>query len=480
MPQPTLTNSAKADPTKLDYDAANTSTKRYSPPTRLKSTDQILTPTKRKQLISNARDLQQNFTAAAWAISLHLDYVSRFTFEPQTGDEGLDRDLQALMDWYQRPENCDVSGRHTLSRMIRMCEERRTVDGDVFLIKLRNGKLQPIEADRIKNPDKVLEADRWIHGIRVSDGGRPERYAVWRRDGSGGYDYERSIAARNVYQLGYYDRFDQIRGVSPLAPAINTFRDLYESYDYALAKLKVSQMFGLVLSRESADGWGDVTKDDSVTGGYKVDFGKGPVMLDLDPGDHAEILESKNPSNEFQTFSEQMTALALKSLSIPMSFFDTSRTNFFGSRAGHILYEKACKTRRADLIHLLDRITGFRMKMFINDGTLRLPSGMTLTDLNWEWMPDGTPWWNPQQEINADIAAINAGLKTRTQIVRERHGKEFRDVIDTLAAEQEYMNSRGVIPDMSIAEIVPDEVEPPVSGRRPETEEPEQDQEEEV
>ena len=37
------------------------------------------------------------------------------------------------------------------------------------------------------------------------------------------------------------------------------------------------------------------------------------------------------------------------------------------------------------------------------------------------------------------------------------------------------MNSRGVIPDMSIAEIVPDEVEPPVSGRRPEVEEEEEE-----
>ena len=216
-------------------------------------------------------------------------------------------------------------------------------------------------------------------------------------------------------------------------------------------------MFGLVLSRESSGGFSDVTKDDDVTGGYKVDFGKGPVMLDLDPGDEASIIESKNPSNEFQNFSQTMVSLSLKSLDIPMSFFDESFTNFFGSRAAFIHYEKACAAKKAALSDLLDHITGWRMKLFIADGTLRLPGRMTLGDLNWEWVSDGTPWWNPLQEINADIAAINSGLKTRSMVVRERHGKEFRDVVDQLRDEQEYMAQAGIIVDMAGVPLEADE-----------------------
>jgi capsid protein len=442
--------------TNFDYDGANTSDRRFAPTTRLKSTDQILTPTKRKRLTNAARDLQRNFSVAAWAIRRHLDYVSRFSFEPKTGDKGLDAELRALMEWFSRPYNCDVAGRHSLPSLIRMAEERRTVDGDCFLVKLSNGQLQAIESDRVRDPDKNTTND-WVHGIQVSPGGRSKRVAIWRRDGTGGYDFERSIDAKNVYHLAYYQRFDQIRGVSLLAPAINTLRDCYEAYDYALAKLKVSQMFGLVLSRESSGGFSDVTKDDDVTGGYKVDFGKGPVMLDLDPGDEASIIESKNPSNEFQNFSQTMVSLSLKSLDIPMSFFDESFTNFFGSRAAFIHYEKACSAKKAALSDLLDHITGWRMKLFIADGTLKLPGRMTLGDLNWEWVSDGTPWWNPLQEINADIAAINSGLKTRSMVVRERHGKEFRDVVDQLQDEQEYMAAAGIIVDMAGVPLDADE-----------------------
>ena len=85
--------------TNFDYDGANTSDRRFAPTTRLKSTDQILTPTKRKRLTNAARDLQRNFSVAAWAIRRHLDYVSRFSFEPKTGDKGLDAELRALMEW---------------------------------------------------------------------------------------------------------------------------------------------------------------------------------------------------------------------------------------------------------------------------------------------------------------------------------------------------------------------------------------------
>ena len=83
-------------------------------------------------MIANARDLNQNFSIAAWAIRRHLDYTSSFTFQPRTGDAELDASLANLMRWYSRPKNCDAASRHSLGEIIRMAEMRRTIDGDVF------------------------------------------------------------------------------------------------------------------------------------------------------------------------------------------------------------------------------------------------------------------------------------------------------------------------------------------------------------
>lgn len=430
--------------TELGYSASESTNQRRLPSSRLYSSDNLLSPVKRKRMIANARDLNQNFSIAAWAIRRHLDYTSDFTFQPQTGDAELNASLANLMRWYSRPRNCDAAGRHSMSDMIRLAEMRRTIDGDVFMVKLSDGRLQAIEADRIRDPDRITnKSDKWVQGVRVNRAGRALSYSVSMRNDDGTYKTERSVTARNMLQLGYYDRFDQVRGITPLAPAINSLRDCYESFDYQLAKSKISAMFGLVLTRDAVDGWGEVSGD--ATNGYDINLSNGkPVLLDLDPGDKAEFIESQSPSSNFQEFTKTMISVSLKALDIPYSFYDEGYTNFFGSRSAFIHYDKSVKQKREQLVDLLDQITAWRLSLFIEDGTLRLPAGFTVNNLRWEWVAAGTPWWNPSQEINADIAAINAGLKTRAQVIREHQGREFTEVINQLADEEAYIKEQQV------------------------------------
>ena len=439
---------------RFGYDGADTSKqKRRAPTSALTSEDRALTAKKRKILQSAGRDLSRNFSIAAWAIRKHLDFVSSFKFQSRTGDDGLDREVERLMDWWSRPENCDAAGRHGLGRLIRLAEERRTVDGDVFLVKLTGqrvrGKLQAIEGDRVVNPgsDSLTMPDTaWTHGVRTNQAGRAISYAVHKRGAGGkGLALDRVIAARNVIHHGHYDRFDQVRGVSPLAPAINAFRDVYEAADYALAKAKVSQLFGLVFYRDALASPG--TLDTSDENDISVDFGSGPLMLDLEPGARAEFIESKNPAQEFQTFTQLMISVALKSLDIPFSFFDESFTNFYGSRGALLHYQKSCEPKRAEGKDGVRRLTAWRLALWIEDGVLSLPAGRSLADMRWEWIPAGLAWWDPAKEIRGDIEAINAGLRTRSEIRAEKYGDDWIDVVDQLAREREALEERGLLSD---------------------------------
>jgi len=447
---------------RFSYDGATTSkNQRKAASSTLSSEDAKLTASKRKVLQGAARDLSRNFSVAAWAIRKHLDFVAAFKFQSRTGDDGLDREIERLMTWWQRPENCDVAGRHGLPRLLRLAEERRTVDGDVFLMKLTGqrvrGKIQAIESDRVVDPRRDTgrpSGENWVHGVSVNDAGRALGYAVHKRTRGGrGLEMDRVVPARNVIHHGFYDRFDQVRGVSPLAPAVNAFRDVYEAADYALAKAKVSQMFGLVFYREAIDAAGTL---DNSTDPYEVDFGSGPVLLDLEPGDKAEFLESKTPSSEFQSFSQLMISLALKSLDIPFSFFDESFTNFYGSRGALLHYQKSCEAKRADVKDVLRKLTAWRMSLWIDDGVLSLPSGVSLSDLNWEWIPAGLAWWDPAKEIRGDVEAINAGLRTRSEIRAEKYGDDWIDVVDQLARERVALKERGLLVDV----VAPSDDEP--------------------
>jgi capsid protein len=61
-----------------------------------------------------------------------------------------------------------------------------------------------------------------------------------------------------------------------------------------------------------------------------------------------------------------------------------------------------------------------------------------------EWVPAGTAWWNPTQEIAADVMAINNSLRTRAEIRRERYGDDWQDVAAALAAEDALLRDLGL------------------------------------
>jgi capsid protein len=452
------------------YDALNTRGRRKAAVTRVKSEDAVLEDRGRRQLQATAQDVQRNFSIAAWAIRMHLNYVSSFAFQSRTGDDQIDEAVEAYMAGWSSRYQCDVRRQHPFRRMIRLAEARRVVDGDFFFLKVsgdgpNRGRLQAIEGDRvataIQGVPSNFNATSWTNGVKLTPSGVAREYCICNRDNSGNLSFGRIVPADSVFSHGFYDRFDQVRGVSPIAAALNSLQDVYEGIDYALAKIKVSQLFGLVFYREAADGFDgvrptiDSNGDGIADSGYEVDFANGPQMLDLNPGDRAEFLESRSPATETVQFLKLIIHVALKSLDLPYSFFDESFTNFYGSRGSMIQYLKACRAKQQDLSELLDEIASWRLGMAIADGDLVLPPGVSFQDLSWEWVPDGVPWWDPQKEVSGHASAIAAGLDTPQRVCRAI-GTDYYDNIDEIAKANTYAKERGVnivLPGISTAQV---------------------------
>jgi len=117
------------------YDAVEDTKKRKQSSPNLRSEDIELQQSQRQQLQAQARDSMRNFSIARWAIGKHLDFVSRFAFASQT-KTSFDYELQSLMEEYSNePTECDVMGRLTLDRIVRMPEARAVIDGDHLLLK---------------------------------------------------------------------------------------------------------------------------------------------------------------------------------------------------------------------------------------------------------------------------------------------------------------------------------------------------------
>lgn len=439
------------------FDGAEESTRRKQPAAQIRSDDEELADQKRKRLQANAIDIARNFAIAAWAIRKHLDFVTSFSFSSNNATEvitedadevaiaeqrvrsQLDDDIAGIINEASTPSQCDVAGRHDLDSMFRIGESRATITGDQGYIELADGTMQAIEGDRVRTPSGEKNA---VHGVRVNERGAALAYAVHARNGSG-YKFERWIPAANMMWRGYYDRFDQVRGISPMAPALNTLRDVYEGFDFALGKAKLAQLFGFKLVRNAESSLNQEDDADADRPNYIVNPSKGPWFLDLQRGDDASIMTADVPGNSFQAYSELMIAISLLALDLPWNFFKVDATNFFGSRAALNLYLKSVRPKRLANLSLRNRWTKRQLQFAVLRGKLRLPRSLTIDDLRYSWTADGTPWWNPSQEADGAQKKISMGLDNPQDICLETGNNFFRNV-DRIAEAMAYAKLRKV------------------------------------
>ncbi len=450
------------------YQGSESVSKNRKPKKRkLDTEDQQLTASARKVLQATTRDLRRNEVAARWILSKHIDFVVHHNFQPNSGDKAVDDKLRDFYTYAARKEQFDISGRYDLNAFMRMVEASAVIDGDIYCVRQRGGYLQPIESDRIRQPDvnhsrglspsngeHEKEMLDWVQGVKTDKTGRHKAYAIHQRTRNQ-YAFERNVSASKVIPMGFWDRFDQTRGISPLAAVINTLMDLNESYDYALAKAKVASLFALSITRDAQWGLGDDDEDGDSDPNETISFDKGAMVLDLDPGEEAKFLNAATPETATQDFWKDMISLTLKSLNIPYSFWDESYTNFNGSRTALILYLRSCEKDRERQVAFRNEWFTWRLKIGILKGEIQLPNSFDIDPKNWLWVPDGLQYWDTMKEASADALLVKESLRSRTEIRRERYGDEWTDVVQKLAEEKKLLKSLDLFEEPKEAQAQP-------------------------
>lgn len=444
------------------YDAGRDSSRRGSVSTRLTSEDAKTTPTERKRMVGSTRGQRRNFAPVAWAVRKHLDFIATFNFQAMTDDEGFNRDLEAFIEYNSTADRFDTAGRFDRQAFTRLVESSRTIDGDVFPMKRNDGTTQIIEADRVAIPagsklPNGMKAAEFVHGVKTDLRGRIIRVAVSDRAGNG-LKFRGAFPGRFFYHVGYFDRYDQVRGNSPLVSAINSFQDVSENFSLSLAKAKIASYFGLILKRSSDTKIDDDGGDDDADEMYpQVAFDDGPIQLELDPGDDAAMLHSGAAAAELADFTRTGIQIALKSLDIPYSFFSEDFTNFYGSRGAVNQYLSSCKPKRDSLKAWLNAWTVWRIAVGMRDGDFGRAGQRRIGDMKWDYCPSAVPFWDPVKETRGLGMQAAMGLDNL-----EAQAKEFGrgDVYENIRANGrvlKYAKEQGVpvvLPDASaFAEI---------------------------
>jgi len=422
----------------LGYNAVSNKGRRRAPKTRVQNESKVLSRRDRIKLVATIKDLSRNDPTVGWALRKHLDYVSTFTFQAKTTDSEMNKKIEKAWKKWSKKESCDIAKRHSLNNIMRLFESGKAFDGDSALLKIKGFKLQGVESDRIGKAGNIPKSYEKVtndEGLILDQFGAVRRYMINKRDQSGQLSYQSSVTPENIIFDGYFQRFDQLRGISPMASAVNTFMDIIECNEALLLKCKKHGMFGLAIMSEGSgesgfnefdEETGDEPDADTDKYDFQMDMG---LKLELDENDKIDMFESKTPSNEYQDYVSLMLRIALLAFDIPYTFFNSQGSSYSANKQDRAEYELSAKQKRATNIDALENIAEWVLPELLKS-IKGAPS-----EIDYEFIPQGTPWIDELKEVQATQMRIASGVSNRALECKKK-GLEFTDVIEQLGREE--------------------------------------------
>lgn len=383
------------------------------------------------------RDLIRNDPVVSGIVKRFADNVVGSGIMPQAKTSDTDWNDEAEAFFNEWSKIADYRQRLTLWDIQRLIVNARMTDGEVGFVLVKNGQLQPIEAERIRQPSTPNDAG-FIDGLRLTETGIKTGYAIHRRDKLSGMftgnDFE-IIAASDFKHVTNAFRFDQLRGIPELGPVVNSIKDLGEYVNATLLKAKNEAKRFYTVENEAGTYTGlprrTDTEDTSSTPIQNVQTGE---IHYLRKGEKMNEIGNVTPGQTFDPFVEKMLRMIGASLGLPYEFvlLDFSQGSFSSSRAALMqTYRTFENWQQWLIIGFLQPIWNWRIAKAIKDGDLRMAPVDSRGVSEWykvQWQTPEYEWIDPQAEAQARTIEIAAGASSLTQWTRKK-GRDAQDVL---------------------------------------------------
>lgn len=243
------------------------------------------------------------------------------------------------------------------------------------------------------------------------------------------------VPAEQIIHRFVKDRVGQVRGVAWAHGAMLTMNQLdgFDEAELVGARINASNM-AFVSAPAPLDPASDAkpTIDTEVAPGQILEIPAGYTVHEFSPN---------KPQDG--SFSTRMLRKIATSLGVSYSTLtsDLTEVNFSSIRAGTIEEREVWKVIQKWLAdHLYQDI--YERWLMIN--AYRLIPVSAIDQVMYPiWRGRGFEWVDPLKDVNADIAAINRGLKTVTEVLAER-GQDFEETMEQHKYEKEYIDKLGL------------------------------------
>jgi lambda family phage portal protein len=227
---------------------------------------------------------------------------------------------------------------------------------------------------------------------------------------------------------------NQLRGLTWLAPVLLRCRELDQYEDAALVRAKVAAMLaGFILNKDSENpAW-------QAPPGSETPTLEPGALVPLNPGESVEFTNPPNDQNYCAFTENHLRAIAA---GIGCTYFqasgDLKGANYSSLRGGLVEFRRQIEQLQHLVIvpQLCDPVWRRFVTLAVLSGAIEAPDFETDPEayLGADWLPPAFDWVDPKKDIEAELLAIGAGIKSRAQSVAET-GFDVEDVDRQIAAD---------------------------------------------
>ncbi len=409
---------------------------------------------------ARARDLERNSDIMNSTIRPFRRNVigSGLQIRITTGIEDIDKVLEDNWKRWCKKENCDVTGTQSFLQIVRMCIQRKCVDGGILLLKRYTNQgfipfqLQTIEVDELDTAQTQphQKDNKVVGGIEYNRYNRPQGYWIRQYSIDGYMQIEPIyVPAKDVIFYFSKKRPSQIREVSDLSPVLTRVKDLNEYMSAVTIKEKITACLAVFIKRLNPSG--TIGRDGKRSGPEVSYAGKRVVpgmIMELNAGDEAQMLNPSGQGADSADFikAQQRMISSSSGLSYEATSRDMSETNYASARQSMIEDDLTYDEERELLIEtVLDEIyETFVISCWLK-GVITAPDFWDEKEkyFSHEWVVKPKRWIDPYKEANANAVTLKSGQKTFQQICAE-NGRDWKKVLDEMAEANTYAEGKGI------------------------------------
>lgn len=321
--------------------------------------------------------------------------------------------------------------------------------------------IQTIDSRRLRTPYNLASDSSIRDGIRMGQHGTRQTYFIADPDdGNLTVNLNSSKFAQikprrghlpNIFHGFHAKEAEQVRGVSILAPAIKTFRDFDDYFDFELVGAILAASFPVFIETplgENPEQWAGETDPD----GKRIkEVDPGSVMYG-NIGQKPHIMKGDRPGNSFPIFVETLLRAVGAAAGLPYEIVakDFSKTNYSSARAALLEAWRLFNQYQQWLVrHFTQPIWEMVFEEAWLMGMIKLPAGSPdfykarALWTNATWTPPKRGWIDPVKEVAAGKEALISNMTTMSDWYAEQ-GRDWEEELRQIARERKVMNDLGL------------------------------------